>query len=100
MIVVVERSPASCAVSMHLEPLLGRDLVRAEDPPHLVVEDLRGRAWERGEPGVAQAREVVGEREAERRGALPDLERGERVHVQVGQLALDRLARARRSSRP
>src|SRR5205085_7211631 len=28
----------------------------------------------------------------ERRRALPDLERGKRVHVQVGQLALDRAA--------
>ena len=76
---------------VHLEPLLGRDLVRAEDPSHLVVEDLGGRAREGREAGVAQAREVVGEREPERRSSLPDLERREGVHVQIGQLALDRL---------
>src|SRR4030095_5920561 len=74
-----------------LEPLLRRDLVRTEDPPHLVVEDLRRRAGKRGEARVAQAHEVVGEGEPERGRALPDLERGEGVDVQVRKVALDRL---------
>ena len=69
---------------VHLEPLAGRDLVRAEGAPHLVVEDLGGRARERGEAGVAEQGEVLVERQPERRRALPDLERGERVHVDPG----------------
>ncbi len=46
---------------------------------------------ERSEARVSKAREIVGEREPEGRRALPDLERREGVHVQIGQLALDRL---------
>ncbi len=75
---------------VHLEPLRGRDLVGADDRAHLVVEDLGGRAGQRREPRVAQPREVVGQRQAERRRALPDLERRERVHVHLRHRVLDR----------
>ena len=92
MIVVVERRPDAVGGVVHLEPLAGRDLVRAERAAHLVVEDLRRRARERGEPDVAQPLQVVVEREPERGRALPDLERREGVDVQVGQRLLHRRA--------
>ena len=41
-------------------------------------------------PFVPEALEVVAQGDAERRGALPDLERAERVDVQVGHGVLDR----------
>ena len=67
---------------VHLEPLVGRHLVGADHRAHLVVEDLRGRARQRAEADVAQPRRGTSlEREPERRRALPDLERRERVHV-------------------
>ena len=75
---------------VHLEPLVGRHLVGADDAPHLVVEHLRGRSRQRGEALVAQPLQVVGERQAERRRALPDLERRERVHVDARHRVLDR----------
>ena len=75
---------------VHLEPLLRRHLVGADHGPHLVVEDLGRRAGQRAEAEVAQPREVVVEREAERRRALPDLERRERVDVEAGHRVLDR----------
>ena len=85
------------------EPLVRRDLVGADDPAHLVVEDLCSRPRERTEPEVAEVPEVLRKREAERRGALPDLERRERVHVDLRHGPLDRpddvrvvLARERR----
>ena len=73
-----------------LEPLLGAQLVGAEDAPHLVVEDLRGGARQAAEAGVAQQLEVVAQRPALGRGALPDLERGEGVDVQLRQRRADR----------
>ena len=76
---------------VHGEPLRGRDLVGADDRAHLVVEDLRRRARQRAEAEVAQHPEVVLERQAERLRALPDLERRERMDVQIGQLAPDRV---------
>ena len=76
---------------VHREPLLGRDLVGADDRAHLVVEDLRRRARQRAEAEVAQHREVVLERQTERLRALPDLERREGMDVQVGQLGPDRV---------
>ncbi len=72
-----------------LEPLLGAQLVGAEHAPHLVVEDLGGRARQAAEPGVAQLLEVVAQAPALGRGALPDLERREGVDVQVRQLGAD-----------
>src|SRR5204863_4504298 len=44
----------------------------------------------RAEPEVVQASEVLLERETERRRPLPDLERGERVHVDSRHGFLDR----------
>ena len=76
--------------AVHLEPLRGRDLVGADHGPDLVVEHLGGGAGERGEPLVAEPFEVVAERDAESRGALPDLECAEGVDVQVGHRILDR----------
>ena len=77
---------------VHLEPLRRVHLVRAEDAPDLVVEDLGRGAGQRGEADVAKPREEVGQRHAERGCSLPDLERGEGVDVEVGQLRLDCLA--------
>ena len=77
---------------VHLQPLACRHLVRAEHGPDLVVEDLGCRSRERCETGCPESFEVVAERQAEGRRALPDLERGERVHVQVRQDLLDRAA--------
>ena len=64
-----------------LEPLCRRDLVGAQDPPHLVIEDLGRGARQRAEPRVLEAQQVVLQIPLGRRGSLPDLERRERVHV-------------------
>ena len=72
------------------EPLFGRDLVRADDLPHLVVENLGRGPGQRAEPRLSQLREVVLECYLERRRPLPDLERRERVHVQAGNSVFDR----------
>ena len=70
--------------AVRVEPLVGRDLVGADDGAHLVVEDLRRGAGQRREPGLVEGGEVVGQRHAEAAGALGHLERGERVEVEVG----------------
>ena len=75
----------------HLEPFGGVDLVGAQDGAHLVVQDLGRRARQAGEPRIAQAREVVVERQAQRVGAGADLQRREGVHVHVGRRRLHRL---------
>ena len=75
---------------MGLEPLLGVDLVGAEDGPDLVVEDLGGGAGQRAQAGVLEPAQVVGQRLAEALGALGDLERGEAVDVDVGRGLLHR----------
>src|SRR3954471_22851433 len=77
---------------VNVQPLLGVHLVRADDGPDLVVEDLGGRTRKRREAGVAQALEVVAQGYAEGSRALPDLEGGECVQVQFGQSLLDRPA--------
>ena len=64
-----------------LEPLLGVDLVGAQHGADLVVEDLRRRAGQGGQPRLFQAAEVVGEGLAEAPGPLGDLECGEAVDV-------------------
>ena len=87
MIVEVERRPARWAVSCTSSHWATLTLSGTEGAPDLVVENLGRGARERGKPDVAQAREVVGERLAERRRALPDLEGRESVHVQVRELA-------------
>src|SRR5204862_892059 len=45
-----------------------------------------------GQPDIPQEPQVLLQRQAEGRRPLPDLERREGVHVQVGELALDRPA--------
>ena len=83
------RAQADAVRGAHdLEPLVGRDLVGAEDVAHLVVEHLGRGAGQAAEAGVAQLGQVVGEREAERGGAVPDLERREGMDMH----ARDRLA--------
>src|SRR6266700_2432584 len=74
-----------------VEPLPGRDLVRADHRADLVVEDLCRGARQRREPFVAQPRQVLVETGAERSRALPDLQRAERMHMQVRYGVLDRL---------
>ena len=66
---------------MRLEPLLGVHLVGADDRAHFVVEDLGRGAGQRGEAGVLQRAQVVGERHVEPARAFGHLERGEAVHV-------------------
>ncbi len=67
MIVTFERSPTSWAVRWASSHSLGVDLVRAQDRPDRVVEDLGGRAGQGLEAGVLQAAEVVGQRLVEAR---------------------------------
>ena len=54
MIVTFERSPTLVRDPVGFEPLVGRDLVGADDRPDLVVEDLGGGAGQRREPGVLE----------------------------------------------
>ena len=61
------------------------DLVEADDRAHLVVQDLRGGAGQRGEARHAQAPQVLRQRLAQRGGALPHFESGEGMEVQVGE---------------
>ena len=67
-----------------LQPLLGVDLVGADDRPDLVVEDLGGGAGQAGQAGRLQPQQVVAERLAEAAGALVDLQGGEAVDVHAG----------------
>ena len=66
---------------VHLQPLLGVDLVRAQDRPGLVVEDLGSGAGQRAKARVPKPQEVGLERLAESPGSFVDLERGEGVDV-------------------
>ncbi len=76
---------------VHGEPLVGRDLVRADHRAHLVVQDLGGGPGKRAEAERAKPLQVLLERKPECLGSLPHLERGEGVDVQLGQLGPDRL---------
>src|SRR5207244_10169326 len=49
---------------VHVEPLRGRDLVRADHAAYLVVENLRGGPGQRAEAGLAQLDEILLERQA------------------------------------
>ena len=64
--------------AMCLEPLVGGDLVRTQDRPDVVVEDLGRRAWQRRQSGILESGQVVRQRLVEPLGALGHLERGER----------------------
>ncbi len=75
---------------VHLEPLSGVHLVRAEHLPDVVVQHLGCGAGKGGEADSAEPLEIVGEGQAEGRCALPDLEGRERVNVEVRQLVLHR----------
>ncbi len=83
MIVTLERRPTAVGRAVGLQPLLGGDLVRAEDRPDRVVEDLGRGARQRPQPGVLEPAQVVGQRLAEAPGALGDLQGGEAVDVHV-----------------
>ena len=74
------------------EPLIGNDLVGADDGPHLVVEDLCGGAGQRTQSGLLQLLEEVGHGSAERRRPLPDLQRREGMDVDRGLCLLDSAA--------
>ena len=73
---------------VRLEPLLGVDLVGAQDRPDLVVEDLRRGAGQRRQPDVLQPAHVRLEVFAEPLGAFGHLEGGEPVDVHVGHRVL------------
>ena len=84
MIVAVERRPTPCAVSCTsshwpVVTLSGQSVRRTSSSRiSAAVPGSEAR------PGVAEQDEVLVERQPERRRALPDLERGERVHVDPG----------------
>ena len=84
----VETDAVGLAVA--LQPLLCVHLVAADDRADLVVEDLGGRAGQRGEPRILQPQQVVAQRLTVAPGALGDLERREAVNVHVGHSALHR----------
>ena len=84
-----ERSPDAVRRVVDGEPLRGRHLVGADDAPNLVVEHLGCRPGKRPEPEVSEVREVLLERQVERRRALPHLERRERVDVNLRNRLLD-----------
>ena len=77
----VGAQPDRVGGAVGVEPLLGVDLVGAEDGPDLVVEDLGRRAGQGLQPGVLQAAEVVGQGHARAPGPLGDLQGGEAVDV-------------------
>ena len=76
----------------HVEPLRGRELVGADDRAHLVVEDFGRGARQRAEARALQLGQELRDRDAERRRALRDLERRERMDMDVGHRVLDRAA--------
>ncbi len=76
----------------HGQPLRGTHLVRTDDRAYLVVEHFRCRAGQRAETGVFQLGQKFPDRNAERRGALRDLERRERMHMHAGHGVFDRAA--------
>ncbi len=77
--------------AMGVEPLVGRDLVGAQDGAHVIVEDLGRRTGEGLEAGLLEPRQVVGQRHLRTAGALGHLERGEAVDVDVGRGGADGL---------
>ena len=87
MIVTFERSPTRCAASCtasHCSVVTLSGQITARTSSSRISAAVPG---SEPSPSVAQPRQVLLEREPERRRALPDLERRERVDVQPGQLA-------------
>ena len=91
MIVTLDRRPTPVRHAVDLEPLLGVDLVRAEDGSDLVVEDLCGRARQGAKAGVAKPYQVLLERLAEPASPFAHLESGKGVDVYVLGAGADRL---------
>ncbi len=81
--------PHAVCRAHHLEPLLGIDLVGAEDGTHLVVENLGRRAGQAAEAGFLELQQVLLECPAHGGGALPNLEWREGVHVDLRLCGLD-----------
>ena len=77
---------------MGLQPLVGCDLVGAEDRPHAVVEDLGRGAGQGGQAGDLEPPQVVDQRLAQPAGALGDLQGGEAVDMDAWRGLLHRLA--------
>ena len=67
--------------AVRLQPLLGVDLVRADQGADVVVEDLGRRAGQRLETGLLQAHQVLGQGHLGPAGPLGHLEGGEAVDV-------------------
>ena len=76
---------------VHREPLLGRDLVRADHRAHLVVEDLGRRPRQRAEAERAQPRQVV-RRAGARASPRPARPRAPRRRGRAGRAARVRIA--------
>src|SRR5674476_313345 len=71
-----------------VEPLLGVDLVGAEDGPDFVVENLGCGAGKGLEAGIAQSREIGGQRDTVAPGSFSYFQSGEAVNVdRLGRLS-------------
>ena len=73
-----------------LEPLVALRLLRGENRPDAIDEDLAATAGDRVEAGVAQAGDRVGDRQARTARDVRHLGRRERVHVELRVALLDR----------
>ena len=80
---------------VHREPLRRRDLVGADHAANIVVENLRRGAGKRSQAEIGEMTEILGEAQAEGRGALPHLQRREGMHVDPGNRVPDRADDAR-----
>ena len=91
MMVTFERRPDPMGGAVGIEPLLGVDLVGAQDRADLVVEDLGGGARQRAQTGVLQPRAGTSSSGSPRRRA-PSVTSSavKRVHVDVGHRFLHR----------
>ena len=75
-----------------LKPLGGRNLVRTDDRPHLIIKDFCGRARQRAQTDFFQLRQERLHRNTEGERALPDFKRRERVDMYSRTHCLDRAA--------
>ena len=83
--------PLAVRRAHHVQPLLRVDLVRRDDLPDLVVQDLRRRAGQGAQPRRLQLPEKLAHGLLQRRRALEHLQRRERMHMHVRQRRLDGL---------